>query len=214
MKKILVFLALIVIVMLLLNVFSKKKSKNPTSSEIVSGIVDFQVESGTYVLKEPTTLSWEGRRPLIEGYLDSGVLNIIKGFLNVADNQITSGSFTFDMESIRVGSTGMGRGNEMLANHLKSDDFFNIEKYPEAYFTITEVIDGILIGDLTIKGITQPVQFPVTISGENELHITATTRLDRTLWDIKYGSGKFFDNLANQMIDDNFTVKIDITLTK
>ncbi|MDD3693836.1 MAG: YceI family protein [Candidatus Pacebacteria bacterium] len=214
MKKILIFLALIIIVILLLNVFSKKKSENPTSPEMTSGIVDFQAENGTYALKEPTTLSWEGRRPLIEGYLDSGVLNITKGSLKVADNQITSGSFTFDMKSIHVGSTGMGRGNDMLANHLKSDDFFSVEKYPEAYFTVTEVINGILIGDLTIKGITQPVQFPVTLSGENELHIIATTQLDRTLWDVKFGSGKFFDNLANQMIDDNFTVKIDITLTK
>jgi polyisoprenoid-binding protein YceI len=67
-------------------------------------------------------------------------------------------------------------------------------------------------GKLTIKGITNDIEFPAAIyMQKGELHAKATFDLDRTKWDIRYGSNKFFDNLANNVIDDMFTVSFDLT---
>src|SRR5690606_22867425 len=108
--------------------------------------------------------------------------------------------------------------NGKLVGHLKSDDFFSVDKFPVATFKITSVKPTNknlgtheVTGNLTIKGITHAVKFPATIEFKDGL-ATAKGKLkvDRTKYNIRYGSGKFFENLGDKMIDDNFEIELNV----
>jgi polyisoprenoid-binding protein YceI len=116
--------------------------------------------------------------------------------------------------------------NQKLVNHLKSDDFFSAGKHPKANFKIASLtpIKGAQAGaanytangSLTIKGISQPVSFPVTVA-VNGSTITAKSEavvLDRTKWDIRYGSKSFFANIGDKAIYDDFTVQFNVVAKK
>ena len=114
----------------------------------------------------------------------------------------------------------MPQWNKKLVDHLKSDDFFSVEKFPQATFVSTGFernensnsgADYIVTGDLTIKGITNPVSFPVNIEvGNGQLTATGTAVLDRTKWDVKYGSGSIFKGLGDKMIYDEFEITFNL----
>ena len=172
--------------------------------------------SGTYVATASSSMMWEGRKILVPGYTDQGVINIKNGSLVLADGNIASGTFEIDMTTIAVESTGRGSGESNLTTHLKSDDFFDVAKYPTAKFTINSAtpLGGSSFevkGDLTLKGITQPIAFIANITQEDNMIVAnAETELDRTLWDVRYGSGKFFDDLGDNIIGDTFKVTFNL----
>lgn len=176
------------------------------------------IANGTYTIAaDKSTAAWDGSRPLLTDYKDTGTINIKSGSFLVADNKLASGTMIFDMNSIHTLSTGKKMGESMMEKHLKSDAFFNVEKYPTAEFTMKEAVAGVtpgaytVKGDLTIKGITNAVELPVTISTvEKTMTIDSNVTLDRTKWDIRYGSGKFFQNLANNIIADDFNLALKI----
>lgn len=175
------------------------------------------LNDGSYSIDTTSsTLAWRGSRPLIPGYFDNGTVNIRSGNLQVADGAITGGSFTVDMTSIVAVSTGRGDGQDRLSGHLKSDDFFDVANHPTATFVITSVTPaGQVSGNLTVKGVTNPITFPAVISEEGEtLRAQATVELDRTLWNIRYGSGKFFQDLGDNLISDTFTVTLNLVARK
>ena len=106
-----------------------------------------------------------------------------------------------------------GEWMEKLVGHLKSDDFFGVATYPEATLVVkesTKIVNGktTVKADLTIKGITHPVTFEASQSSNT---FSAVITVDRTLYNVRYGSGKFFDNLGDKTIYDDFT--LDVTLT-
>lgn len=151
----------------------------------------------------------------------NGTVAIKGGELNVKDGAITAGSFVMDMTSIKVLDITDAETNGKLTGHLNSEDFFNTAANPEAKFEIVsaEAIAGAAAGasnynvkgNLTIKGITKAITFPATIAvSETEVKANAQFDIDRTEWDIKYGSGKFFQGLGDKMINDAFTVKFNI----
>jgi len=129
-----------------------------------------------------------------------------------------------DMTSISDEDITDKEGNGKLIGHLKSADFFNVEKYPTAKFEIGKMTPNTkavgkdnynVTGKLTIKGITKDVTFPATVViAGSKLTANADFKLDRTLWDIKYNSGKFFDSLGDKMIHDDFDIKFEIAATK
>ncbi len=183
------------------------------------------VADGTYtVLGSDSRMNWEGGRPLIPGYHDDGIVGISEGSLIVKDGKSTVGNIVINLNSIGVASTGKGRGESMLTNHLKSKDFFDVATYPTATFKVTgaEPVAGsttshayTLKGDLTVKDKTNEVIMQgIAYTKDGLLHVVATTQLDRTKWDIRYGSDKFFDNLADQVIADTFTVTFDLVAKK
>jgi len=132
---------------------------------------------------------------------------------------LTGGSFVIDMSSLKVTDLE-GEGAQKLEGHLSSADFFGTNEHPTAALNITKVADtgaGIfdVTADLTIKGITKPVIFSTLIS-QNSAGVSATAKIDvdRTQYDIKYGSGKFFDSLGDKLIYDNFELNVSILATK
>ncbi len=155
-----------------------------------------------------SVVAWTGKK--ISGQ-HNGKIGLKEGAFSVKDNKITAGTFVIDMNSITCEDL-TGGSNERLVGHLKSDDFFSTANFA----TSTLVVTGgepfknnvaQVTGTLTIKGISHPVTF--TVKREGSTYAT-TVAVDRTLYNIRYGSGKFFQNLGDNMIDDNFILEVKI----
>ena len=156
-------------------------------------------------------LTWVGKK--VTGEHD-GTVEIQSGNLTFKDAKLAGGTFTVNMKSIAVQDLKSGEGKEKLEGHLKSDDFFAVEKFPTAvlvFKTITMKTDGMYAvnADLTIKGVTKPVVLTMAVKGDTA---TSTFKVDRTKYDIKYGSGSFFDNLGDKAISNDFEVNATIIL--
>lgn len=197
-----------------------EKQMEVTEKVVEVTMIDGTV-SGEYEIDSTNSkLIWSAKKPLLTNYVDSGTISIAGNGFTLTDGKLTGGSVVIDMNTINAEITGKKDGMDRLTKHLKSADFFNVEKYPTAKFTITETeqIDGTTVsitGDLTIKEITHPITFSAKIGMMGEVvKASADLTLDRTLWDIRYGSGKFFQNLGDKVIDDTFTLKLDITGVK
>jgi len=165
-------------------------------------------------------LKWEGAKALVQSTHD-GTLKLSKAKINTNEKgEITGGEFTIDMRSLTVLDLKDPKQNAKLRGHLLSDDFFSVEKFPEAEFKITKLTPKKtknhthqVTGDLTIKGIKHSVNFPAKIERKDgETTISAEFPVDRTKYDIRFNSGRFFKDLAaNSVIKDEFTVKFDLT---
>ena len=183
------------------------------------------IASGIYnITSENSIVNWSARRPLIQDYINSGTINIKEGIITVADNTAT-GNFIINMNTIRVGLTSKKPGRESaLERHLKTADFFDVEKFPTASFTIKNVIaepdsaktfDYTITGDLAIKNATNEISFPAKIYAENgKLRAEGSVEIDRTKWGLTYGSGSFFKNLADNAISDIISFSFSITAEK
>lgn len=170
----------------------------------------------TPIDKEKTVIHWVGKK--VTGQ-HSGFLNLAKGYLAVENGNIIGGDFSIDMNTITVTDLKDKKMNASLTGHLKSDDFFSVEKHPYASFAITKVEklskEGEngethqITGNLTIKGITNSISFPAKISMDGkEVTAQANLSIDRTKWNVRYGSGSFFDDLGDKMIYDDIDLNI------
>ncbi|WP_421919160.1 YceI family protein [Marinifilum sp.] len=164
---------------------------------------------------EKSTVKWLGKKVTGE---HSGTIKIKKGHLVFKDDQLEKGTFVVDMTSI-VNTDIKDEGyRAKLVGHLKSDDFFGVEKYPEAKFELVKakkLSDGKyeVHGDVTIKGITKPIRFNVEMKNHgDELHVSGKIVIDRSKFDVRYGSGSFFDNLGDKTIYDDFELHLDLYL--
>jgi polyisoprenoid-binding protein YceI len=152
-------------------------------------------------------ISWVGKK--VTGQHE-GTVNLKDGALVFKGTKLTGGTFTVDMTSIAATDLKADQGKEKLEGHLKSADFFGTDKYPTSTLVFKKIADkgnGVytVTADLTIKDKTNPVTFDVTVKGNTA---TAKLTIDRTKFDIKYGSGSFFDNLGDKAIADNFDVTV------
>jgi len=141
----------------------------------------------------------------------TGTLGLKSGSLTFDNDALTGGEFVIDMASLACTDL-TGDYAAKLDGHLKSDDFFGVEKFPSAALKITDVDatgknSYTVTADLTIKGITKPVTFDASIYGQKA---TANLKIDRTLYDVKYGSGSFFEGLQDNLIYDEFDLVIDL----
>jgi len=167
---------------------------------------------------EASMIKWKGFKPT--GSHD-GTISISSGSLEMTEGKITGGTFKMDMTSIVVKDIPVDdEKNGKLLGHLTSPDFFDSENHPVAIFTITgtEETEGktMLSGNLEIKGNENNITFPVTITkGENSVTLASEIfSIDRSKWDIKYGSKSFFDNLGDKFINDDIELKIVVETTK
>lgn len=156
-----------------------------------------------------SNIDWIGRKVTGSHF---GTIAVKQGTLSVTDGRLTGGRFIIDTTSIKIADVTDPATNAQFAGHLASDDFFSIDKYPEASFEITAVDNGHINGDLTIKGITHPVGFEasVKISGDT---LTASGKIvvDRTKYGIRFRSGNFFTNLGDTLIYNDFDLNVFIT---
>lgn len=149
-----------------------------------------------------------------------GTVALSGGEISMANGVLKSGSFTIDMSSMLVTDIKDAGMNSKLLGHLKSDDFFSVDKHKTARFDITSVTAGsqagsfTVKGNLTIKGITKPIEFPAAIVVDGKtLKATGTAVVDRTKFDIRYGSKSFFESIGDKAIYDDFNIELQIVAT-
>ena len=166
---------------------------------------------------ENSQIKWIGRKVTGE---HSGTLNLSGGWVVLDKNSINSGKFIFDMASISNTDIESPEWKQKLEDHLKSEDFFHTDSFPHAILEIkgrqsliiekSKKSDQIL-ADLTIRGITHEIKFPFDLTqSQNNFNAEGSVDIDRTLYNIQYKSGKFFDELGDKLIYDNFTVQFKV----
>ncbi|PIQ22197.1 MAG: lipid-binding protein [Cytophagales bacterium CG18_big_fil_WC_8_21_14_2_50_42_9] len=170
-----------------------------------------------------SNVTWNGKKVTGE---HNGTIKIANGAIQVDKNKVMGGTIEMDMNSIVDLDIKDQEYNQKLIGHLKSEDFFSAEKHPRATFKITSVtpIKGAaagapnytVAGNLTIKGITNPVTFPaeITVNGNSVAAKSKAVTLDRTKWDIRYGSKSFFANIGDKAIMDDFTIQFNVVANK
>ncbi|MDT0644436.1 YceI family protein [Zunongwangia sp. F363] len=169
-----------------------------------------------------SVIEWEGSKPT---GTHTGTIKLAEGTFSANDSLVESGSFKIDMVTIDVTDLE-GDDKQNLEAHLKGTvegkegDFFNIMEYPHATFEVTGITEEngqkMMEGNLTIKDQTKNISFPINIdrSGD-EINITSEEFvIDRTQWNVNYGSKSVFDNLGNNFISDDIQLKLDIKATK
>jgi polyisoprenoid-binding protein YceI len=150
----------------------------------------------------------------------AGTVPLTSGSLIVDNDKLKGGNFVIDVKSLVVTDVTDKDMNGKLTGHLKSDDFFSVEKHPQAKLVISSVKPKggnayDVTGKLTIKGITEDVTFPATVKADSK-KITASAKVtvDRTKYDIKFRSANFFENLGDKAIDNDFTLDVNLVANK
>lgn len=159
-----------------------------------------------------------------------GTIALADGAIFIKDSLMDSGKFNIDMNTITVTDLKAGDGKEDLEAHLKGnavdvkeadmDHFFNVKKFPTSSFEVTsaktENGKTTVEGNLTMKGITKNVKFPakVTVNGGTVTLESDPFSINRTLWNVNYGSKSVFDNLGDKFINDEIELKVSVTAKK
>src|SRR6187402_1626741 len=137
-------------------------------------------------------IKWEGKKITGE---HEGTINFKDGFLVFKDKKLTGGSFTADMKTLS-NTDQTGTSKTKLEGHLRSEDFFSIDKYPTSTLVFKSIASKgnntyLINADLTIKGITNNIQFDLVVTPHKA---TAELEINRTKFEIKYNSGSYFDD--------------------
>ena len=211
MKKILVP-ALLAVSLLAAPVYAGNPAAAKASSSLKAADKTYKVQP------QLSTLGWVGKK--VTGQHDGNV-QFKDGSVLVRGNQIVGGTFVVDMNTLKVTDIKDADTNGKLVGHLRSEDFFSIDKNPTATFKITKVAtlkkadaagnNANITGDLTIKGITQSITFPAKTGVKGGLaSASGTATIDRTKFDIKYGSKSFFESIGDKAIMDDFTLSFNV----
>ena len=161
-----------------------------------------------------STVKWKGSK--ITGANHFGTVGIESGALSLKENSVLAGSFVLDMTSLALPEEDIDSDDSLrLLNHLRNPDFFNVDTFPQARFEIAEATTDSIIGNLTIKGITNSIAIPYSIAQEDKtITLRSEFSIDRTAWDIRYKSQSFFDDLGNKAIRNAIEFDVRVVVTK
>lgn len=178
------------------------------------------LKDGVYRLDPAASiLEWTGRNFNNRHY---GRIPFSVGEIVITDGELHGGKITLDMTGISNLDLQDETYRQMLISHLKSDDFFAVDRYPAASITLSGwqpiagatpgTPDHTVQGELTIKGITREVKFPIAIAPQEDgsLKAQAAFDIDRTAWNINYGSGKLFEKLGMHLVHDRIDIELFI----
>lgn len=202
----------------------KDKAEEANTSDAEAAAISKSTSEKYTVNVAESTIEWKGFKPT---GTHNGTISLDNGVFKTDDGKLQSGTFLIDMTSIIVTDLEAGDGKEDLEAHLKGtveekeDHFFDVTKFPTAAFEITgteSLAAGKtkLSGNLSIKGQKHNISFPVTITNNGD-QITIESEpftIDRTKWNVNYGSKSIFDNLGDRFINDDIELKINIKAKK
>ena len=176
---------------------------------LMSGSVMFAQKVEVNTTK--SSVEWLGKKI---GRNHEGNIQLKSGYFELQDDKIVAGNFVVDMTTITNTDLENENYNQKLVGHLKSDDFFGVEKYPSATFEITQSSKfsngkATLSGNITIKGKMESISFEVERVGNV---YSAKMDIDRSKFDVRYDSSSFFDNLGDKAINDIFTLNIKLVV--
>jgi polyisoprenoid-binding protein YceI len=166
------------------------------------------------IVREQSGIDWTGRK--INGS-HNGTIGIQAGTITLENDKVTGGKFVIDTKSIKILDVTDPGTNAQFAGHLASDDFFSSDAFPTAVFETNAVVPiktGLyhVDGSLTIKGITAPVEFDVTVAiNGSTIKASGKMTVDRTLYGMKFRSGNFFKDLGDTLIYNDFDLTVHIT---
>ena len=163
-----------------------------------------------------STMNWIGNKVTCS---HNGKVKIKNGYILKKDNLLVGGEIIIDMNSISVDDIEHPKWNQGLVDHLKNEDFFHVDKFPVSKLKITSsrksFIDDKLnsnieiFSDLTIKNITNPISFHSYVDFEKNESFGELI-VDRTNWNIRYGSSTFFKDLGDRAIYDDFIINFNL----
>ena len=187
------------------------KSKSKVSIEKTESII---LPKGEYQIdKTKSVVRWIGRTPV---KFHDGTIDIQEGNFSVDDNGILNGNIIIDMESINCTDLS-GGGKKSLEEHLMNDDFFSVNKFKTSKINISSEMkpnNGLIDfkGSLEIKNISKPISFKSSINKTPEGKYTASSKLtfDRSMYNVKYKSKSFFDDLGDKFINDDIEIELEI----
>ena len=187
------------------------QSKSKVSIEKTESII---LPKGEYQIdKTKSVVRWIGRTPV---KFHDGTIDIQEGNFSVDDNGILNGNIIIDMESINCTDLS-GGGKKSLEEHLMNDDFFSVNKFKTSKINISSEMkpnNGLIDfkGNLEIKNISNPISFKSSISKTPEGKYTASSKLtfDRSMYNVKYKSKSFFDDLGDKFINDDIEIELEI----
>lgn len=161
--------------------------------------------------KETSDIIWTGEKI---GGSHTGEVDIKTGYIEFRENQIVGGKVVIDMNSITNSDLQKQDLNQKLVNHLKSEDFFAVDEHQTSRFVVTKATKFMnekasVSGNLTIKGITREITFNMIKNGNN---YSSQIKINRSEFDVRYGSKSFFNNLRDKAIKDVFTLDIKLLL--
>lgn len=153
-------------------------------------------------------ITWKGYKVTGSHY---GTIDLKSGKLVFDGDKLTGGEFEVDMTTL-ISEDLSGNSKTKLEGHLKSDDFFGVATYPSSRLVFTQVQSTgknryEVTGDLTIKDHTEQITFEISVYGSKA---TANLTIDRSKFDVRYGSGSFFENLGDKTIYDDFNIVADL----
>ena len=189
--------------------------KNRIKNLVVLALIATVTFAFSTLNKEKKAIKTDDSKVIWKGYKvtgsHEGTIGIESGELVFEEDKLVGGNFVIDMTSIVVTDL-QGDYKGKLEGHLKSDDFFGVANHPKASLVFTNVESSgknaySVTGDLTIKEITHPITFSMSIYGSKA---NATLKIDRSKYDVKYGSTSFFDNLKDKAIYDEFDLVSDL----
>lgn len=199
-------------------IVSCKKSKNETEAKAAEEVSQIKDEAVRYIADvDSSSVAWKGFKP---GKSHNGTITISEGYFALNDGKLSAGNFVIDMKTIKDLDIEDKEYNGKLVGHLSSADFFDVDNHPFSVFTITSVNEEVgmsmIKGNLTIKGIKKNIEFPatITVNGNTVTFKSEPFTIDRTEWDIKFHSGKFFEDLKDKLINDEVEFAIEVIATK
>lgn len=180
-------------------------------------VLSAQAQTNYSVNTGSSVVVWKGYK--VTGS-HTGTVKVKSGNVQFTNGVLTAGSFEMDMNSV-TDTDLEGEWAAKLVGHLKSDDFLGVATYPTATFVITRAIpqdskgNYKLIGNLTIKGTTKEVKFFANATESNgTVNASGKMTIDRSEYNMRYGSGSFFDGLGDKTIYDEFDLQISLVAGK
>lgn len=158
-------------------------------------------------------INWKGTKVTGEHV---GHVKISEGAISLQNGVLKGGEIKINMSSM-VTTDLSGEWKVKLEDHLKSSDFFDVANHKTASFKVVKVgkkSEGLfsVTGDLTIKGKTKQVTTDLKVKEKNKkISVEGELVFDRTDFNIRYGSGKFFESLGDKMIHDKVTLVLNLT---
>jgi polyisoprenoid-binding protein YceI len=179
----------------------------------IAALLFFTASYSQTVDLSKSTIYWKGEK--LTGFHE-GNIKLASAKLTEQNGALLSAEFVVDMGSITCTDIADSKTNQSFVGHLKSDDFFGTDKHKTSKMVLISASPfaagkAKVKADLTIKGVTHPIEFELVKSDEG---YKASLTVDRTLYGIRYGSGSFFADLGDKMIYDNFILEVSLVAAK
>jgi rhodanese-related sulfurtransferase/polyisoprenoid-binding protein YceI len=192
----------------------------PVEENLITGKRGVTPSDGVHQINVARSrIDWTGRNL---GSAHHGTIKLLVGQLEVRDGRPVQGSFTLDMDSIENLDIQDPMMRQILIRHLKSDDFFDVPRYPVAEFQLSKIRalsdahpgnpNYEVAGELTLKAVSGELLFPAILAATPDGLLAADAHfdLDRTRWNVLYGSGKFYEKLGKHVVNDQISLALKL----